>query len=82
MAGYARCSADAQDLTPQLDVLTGLGVGPQRLYAGQGLTGTTRDRPGLREALAAVRAPGDTLAVAKLDRRCPQKPICRCCGLR
>ena len=57
MAGYARCSTDAQDLTPQLDVLTRLGVGPQRLYAGQGLTGTTRDRPGLREALAAVRAP-------------------------
>jgi DNA invertase Pin-like site-specific DNA recombinase len=82
MAGYARCSTDAQDLTPQLDVLTRLGAGPQRLYAGRGLTGTTRDRPGLREALAAVRAPGDTLAVAKLDRRCPQKSICRCCGLR
>ena len=33
----------------------------------QGLTGTTRARPGLREALDACRA-GDTLVVTKLDR--------------
>lgn len=32
-----------------------------------GLTGRNRDRPGLREALAACRA-GDTLVVTKLDR--------------
>ncbi len=32
-----------------------------------GLTGTNRERPGLREALAACRA-GDTLVVTKLDR--------------
>jgi Resolvase, N terminal domain len=32
-----------------------------------GLTGTNRDRPGLRLALAACRA-GDTLVVTKLDR--------------
>src|SRR6266536_4773923 len=33
-----------------------------------GLTGTNRKRPGLDQALAAVRA-GDTLVVPKLDRR-------------
>jgi len=54
-----RCSTAAQDLTAQLDALTRLGVDPQRIYAGHGLTGTSRDRPGLREELAAVRA-GDT----------------------
>ena len=32
-----------------------------------GLTGTNRDRPGLRLALAACRG-GDTLVVTKLDR--------------
>lgn len=37
------------------------------IYVDHGLTGTNRARPGLREALAAVRE-GDTLAVTKLDR--------------
>jgi DNA invertase Pin-like site-specific DNA recombinase len=37
-----------------------------RVYVDHGLTGTNRDRPGLRLALAACRA-GDTLAVTKLD---------------
>ena len=36
-------------------------------FTGQGLTGTNRARPGLREALAACRA-GDTFVVTKLDR--------------
>jgi hypothetical protein len=36
-------------------------------HANHGLTGTNRDRPGLRLALAACRA-GDTLVVTKLDR--------------
>lgn len=36
-------------------------------YTDRGLTGTNRDRPGLAQALAAVRA-GDTLVVPKLDR--------------
>lgn len=37
------------------------------IYVDHGLTGTDRARPGLREALAAVRE-GDTLVVTKLDR--------------
>jgi protein-tyrosine phosphatase len=43
-----------------------LGVSAERTYVDHGLTGTNRERPGLREALAACRS-GDTL-VTKLDR--------------
>ena len=59
LIGYARCSADQQDLTAQHDGLTALGVSPARIYVDHGLSGTTRDRPGLREAMAACRE-GDT----------------------
>jgi DNA invertase Pin-like site-specific DNA recombinase len=55
------------DLTAQTEALTALGVNVKRIYVDHGLTGTNRDRPGLREALAACRA-GDTLVVTKLDR--------------
>lgn len=67
MVGYARCSTDEQDLTAQRDALARLGVLPARVYVDHGRTGTNRDRPGLRQALAAVRS-GDTLVVTKLDR--------------
>ncbi len=49
---------------------------PDRIYAGHGLTGTTRARPGLREALAACRS-GDTLVVTKLDRLARSLPDAR-----
>jgi DNA invertase Pin-like site-specific DNA recombinase len=65
--GYARCSTDAQDLTAQREALLRLGVPEARIYTDHGMTGRNRDRPGLREALAAVRE-GDTLVVPKLDR--------------
>jgi hypothetical protein len=65
--GYARVSTVGQDLTAQRDGLAALGVDTERVYVDHGLTGTTRARPGLREALAACRA-GDTLVVTKLDR--------------
>ena len=65
--GYARCSTDQQDPTAQRDGLIGLGVPAHRIYVDHGLTGSNRDRPGLREALAACRN-GDTLVVTKLDR--------------
>ena len=39
-----------------------LGVAENRIYTDHGLTGTTRARPCLDQALAAVRA-GDTLVV-------------------
>lgn len=67
LIGYARCSTQGQDLRAQRTALTRLGVAPERIYTDQGFTGRNRDRPGLREALAACRA-GDTLIVAKLDR--------------
>ena len=46
---------------------------------GQGLTGTNRNRPGLDQALAAVRA-GDTLVVPKLDRLARSVPDARAIG--
>ena len=76
LIGYARVSTDAQDLTAQRDALTALGVAPERVYVDHGLTGTNRDRPGLRQALAACRA-GDTLVVAKLDRLARSLPDAR-----
>ncbi|WP_024793414.1 recombinase family protein [Tomitella biformata] len=67
LVGYARCSTQGQDLRAQRTALTRLGVVPERIYTDRGFTGRNRDRPGLREALAACRA-GDTLIVTKLDR--------------
>jgi DNA invertase Pin-like site-specific DNA recombinase len=79
LIGYARCSTDEQDLTAQRETLIALGVEPERTYIDQGLTGANRDRPGLREALAAVRA-GDTLVVPKLDRLARSVPDVRDIG--
>ncbi len=76
LVGYARCSTDGQDLTVQREGLGRLGVGPDRIYVDHGLTGTNRERPGLREALAACRA-GDTLVVTKLDRLARSLPDAR-----
>ena len=74
--GYARCSTDAQDLAAQRADLESLGVAPDRIYTDHGLTGRNRDRPGLAQALAAVRA-GDTLVVPKLDRLARSVPDAR-----
>ena len=76
LIGYVRCSTDNQDLTAQRDGLTTLGVKANRIYVDHGLTGRNRDRPGLREALAACRA-GDTLVVTKLDRLARSLPDAR-----
>lgn len=53
--GYARCSTVVQDLTAQRQQLAALGVPAERIYVDHGLTGTSRTRPGLDQALAAVR---------------------------
>ena len=79
LIGYAHCSTDAQDLTAQRDRLRDLGVTEERIYLDHGLTGTTRARPGLDQALAAVRA-GDTLVVPKLDRLARSIPNARAIG--
>jgi DNA invertase Pin-like site-specific DNA recombinase len=73
LVGYARVSTEQQDLPAQRHGLRALGVGDDRIYVDHGLTGTNRDRPGLRLALAACRA-GDTLAVTSWTgspARCP-----------
>lgn len=54
--GYARCSIDDQDLTAQRDALARFRVPSARVYVDHGRTGPNRDRPGLRQALAAVRS--------------------------
>jgi DNA invertase Pin-like site-specific DNA recombinase len=74
--GYARCSTDKQDLTAQRQALKVLGVSDDRIYTDHGLTGTNRARPGLDQALAAVRE-GDVLIVPKLDRLARSVPDAR-----
>ena len=76
LIGYARCSTDRQDLAAQRQALLELGVAEDRIYTDHGLTGTTRARPGLDQALAAVRE-GDTLVVPKLDRLARSVPDAR-----
>ncbi len=74
--GYARCSTDNQDLAAQRAALLDLGVSEDRIYTDHGLTGTKRERPGLAQALAAVRK-GDTFVVPKLDRLARSVPDAR-----
>ncbi|MFY9833491.1 MAG: recombinase family protein [Methylocystis sp.] len=74
--GYARCSTDKQDLAAQKAALEKLGVPSERIYTDHGMTGTNRERPGLNQALAAVRS-GDTLVVPKLDRLARSVPDAR-----
>ena len=76
LIGYARCSTDRQDLTAQRQQLGALGVAADRIYLDHGITGRSRDRPGLDQALAAVRD-GDTLVCTKLDRLARSVPDAR-----
>ena len=57
----------------------GSGSPPTGSTWDKGLTGTNRRRPGLDQALAAVRA-GDTLVVPKLDRLARSVPDARDIG--
>lgn len=66
--GYARVSTRlTQDTIHQERALLALGIDQDRIYTDQGFTGSNTNRPGLREAMAALRS-GDELAVTKLDR--------------
>lgn len=76
LTGYARCSTDKQDLSAQRQALSNLGVSEDRIYTDHGLTGTNRARPGLDQAIAAVRE-GNTLVVPKLDRLARSVPDAR-----
>lgn len=75
LIGYARVSTERQDLASQRAELRRLGVEDERVYTDK-RTGKNKDRPGLREALAAVRE-GDTLVVAKMDRLARSVPDAR-----
>lgn len=79
LVGYARCSTDKQDLAAQVDALVKLGVVKKRIYTDKGFTGRNRERPGLDQALAAVRS-GDSLVVPKLDRLARSVPDARAIG--
>lgn len=74
--GYARVSTVEQDTTVQQQQQQLAASGVERVFLDHGLTGKNRDRPGLREALAAVRA-GDTFVVTKLDRLARSVPDAR-----
>lgn len=63
--GYARVSTCDQNLDLQLKALKEAGC--DKIFSDQGLSGTSRNRPGLTQALAALM-PGDTLVIWRLDR--------------
>lgn len=67
MIGYARVSSFGADADEQQAALLALGADAERVYLDRGLTGMTRPRPALGEALAATRD-GDTLVVTALAR--------------
>ena len=65
--GHARASTNEQDLTAHHDGHTVVGIPANPAYVYQGMTGRTRERPGLRDALAGIQT-SDTLVVPKLER--------------
>ncbi|QHC68865.1 recombinase family protein (plasmid) [Rathayibacter sp. VKM Ac-2759] len=76
LVGYARVSTDKQDATAQRDALHAAGVPLERIYVDAGRSGSNRDRPKLREAMAACDE-GSTLLVTKLDRLARSLPDAR-----
>lgn len=65
LIGYARVSTDDQTPALQLDALRAAGA--DKVFQDAGASGASRDRPGLRRAMAALQA-GDVLVVWRLDR--------------
>lgn len=66
MLGYARISTDRQDTALQLDALALHGV-PSGAVFTDTMSGANDNRPGLAEALSALR-PGGKLVVWRIDR--------------
>lgn len=68
LIGYMRVSSDSDRQTTNLqhDALTAAGIDERHLFEDH-CSGARDDRPGLRRALAYLKA-GDTLVVWKLDR--------------
>jgi DNA invertase Pin-like site-specific DNA recombinase len=69
----------SKTLAAQRNTLRELGVTENPVYLDHGMTGRSRKRPGLEQALAAVRI-GDTLVVPKLDRLARSVPDARAIG--
>jgi DNA invertase Pin-like site-specific DNA recombinase len=65
LIGYARVSTDDQTLALQLDALCAAGT--VKVFEDAGVTGASRERPGLKRAMAELQ-PGDVLTVWRLDR--------------
>lgn len=74
LIGYARVSPERQNLAAQLKGLADLGVAAERIYTDKRIGRSMKDRPGLAQAIVALRL-GDVLVVTKLDGlwpdRCP-----------
>ena len=62
---YARTSTTEQRLDLQLDALKEIGC--KKIFTDEGISGSTSERPGLKEALKYTRKK-DTLVIWKLDR--------------
>ncbi len=68
LIGYARVSSKGQDLTIQIDALTGAGVHSDHLHAEK-ISGTKRQgRAALDDLLSSGTRKGDTVVVTRLDR--------------
>jgi DNA invertase Pin-like site-specific DNA recombinase len=63
--GYAKVSTDEQNLDLQIDALQSAGC--EKIFMDQGISGITKERAGLSEALGAI-GKDDILIVWKLDR--------------
>jgi DNA invertase Pin-like site-specific DNA recombinase len=66
LVGYSRVSIDDQDLSLQIDSLTGLGINPDEIFSEK-ISGAKSDRPQLDACLARLQQ-GETLVVWRLDR--------------
>ena len=64
--GYARVSTDEQNLDLQIDALNAAGC--EKIFMDEGISGITKERKGLSEALSALEKGNNTLVVWKLDR--------------
>jgi DNA invertase Pin-like site-specific DNA recombinase len=66
LVGYVRVSTDDQDLSLQIDSLTGLGINRDDIFTEK-ISGAKTDRPQLDACLAGLQQ-GDTLVAWRLDR--------------
>ncbi len=64
--GYARVSAQDQNLARQLDALAGLGLDKRQIYADKA-TGANFERPAYKRLVRRLR-PGDVVYVKSIDR--------------